>query len=101
MSTFYLSPETHEALATLCRRHRVTELSLFGSALRGDLTPESDIDLLVTYAQGETVTFSRLARFGREAEAILGRQVDVVPRAGLKESIREEVLASSRVLYAA
>jgi len=101
VSSFQIEPGTLDALSALCRRFAVTELALFGSAARGELTPDSDVDLLVSFAEGVTVTFSTLARFGREAEAVLGRPVDVVPRSGLKASIRDEVLASAKVLYAA
>lgn len=101
MEVFHISPEALGALEEVCRRYAVTELAVFGSAVRGELTPESDLDLLVTFVEGALVTFSTLARFQREAEEILGRSVDVVPRSGLKEEIRAQVIASSRVLYAA
>ena len=101
MDAFEISPDVLVALEALCRRFAVIELALFGSGARDELTPESDLDLLVTFVGGATVTFSTLARFQREAEALLGRPVDVVPRSGLKEPIREQVLASSKVLYAA
>ncbi|MEA3309246.1 MAG: nucleotidyltransferase family protein [Chloroflexota bacterium] len=88
-------------LATLCRRYQVQQLALFGSALREDFGPASDIDLLVTFAQEATVGFLTLGRMRRELEALFNRSVDLVPRDGLKPCIRESVLASEAPIYAA
>jgi len=90
-----------EPLADFCRRNAVRELSLFGSALTGSLGDESDIDLLVTFQPGARVGFLTLARMKRELEGLFGRKVDLVPKGGLKPVIRDSVLASARVLYAA
>jgi uncharacterized protein len=90
-----------EALADFCRRYQVRELALFGSMLRQDDRPESDVDLLVSFAPAARVTFLTLARMQRELEALLGRNVDLVPKDGLKPIIREHILATARVLYAA
>jgi len=89
-----------EALSDFCRHHRIRRLSLFGSALRNDFGPNSDIDLLVEFDPEAEVGFLALARMQRELEALLGRPVDLVPRAGLKPVIREEILKSERLLYA-
>ena len=89
------------AIAELCRRYRVRELSLFGSALRDDFRPDSDIDLLVEFELGTRVTFITLAQMEQEVEVLLGRKVDLVPKNGLKPLIRQAVLDSARVLYAA
>ncbi|HEY0512749.1 MAG TPA: nucleotidyltransferase family protein [Thermoanaerobaculia bacterium] len=90
-----------EPLADFCRRNEVRELSLFGSALTSGFGDESDIDLLVTFQPGARVGFLTLARMQRELEELLGRKVDLVPKGGLKPVIRDSVLASARVLYAA
>jgi len=90
-----------EALADFCRRYQVRELALFGSMLREDHRPDSDVDLLVSFAPAARVTFLSLARMQRELEALLGRKVDLVPKDGLKPIIREHILATARVLYAA
>ncbi len=90
-----------ESLRALCRRYRVAELSLFGSARRTDFGPESDVDLLVEFEPDAEPTFLTLARLQRELEEALHRKVDLVPKGGLKPLIREEVLASAEVLYAA
>ncbi len=90
-----------EELASICRRHQVRELALFGSMLRLDSTSDSDVDLLVSFQPGARVSFVTLARMQRELEALLGRKVDLVPKDGLKPIIRDHVLATARVLYAA
>jgi predicted nucleotidyltransferase len=90
-----------EELACFCRRYQVRELALFGSMLRQDHRPDSDVDLLVSFQPAARVTFLTLARMQRELEALLGRHVDLVPKEGLKPVIRDHVLATARVLYAA
>jgi len=79
----------------------VRELALFGSTLRQDHRPDSDVDLLVSFEPSARVTFLTLARMQRELEALLGRKVDLVPKDGLKPGIRDHILATARVLYAA
>jgi predicted nucleotidyltransferase len=90
-----------EELESVCRRYEVRELALFGSMLRPDQLPESDVDLLVSFQPGARVTFTTLARMQGELEAVLGRKVDLVPKDGMKPVIRDHVLATARVLYAA
>lgn len=91
----------HEEISELCRRHRVQELALFGSALTSNFNEDSDFDFLVTFRPEARVGFLELARVQRELEKILGRKVDLVPKGGLKPAIRDSVLATARVLYAA
>lgn len=90
-----------EKLTDLCRRSQVRELSVFGSALRPDFRPESDIDLLVVFEPGARIGFIAYARLQRELSELVGRKVDLVSKRGLKPLIRDEVIASSRVVYAA
>ena len=90
-----------EALTDFCRRYKVRELALFGSMLGTNYGPDSDIDLLVSFEPAARVTFSILAKMQRELEALLGRPVDLIPKDGLKPVIRNQVLATARVLYAA
>ncbi|HEY7215294.1 MAG TPA: nucleotidyltransferase family protein [Thermoanaerobaculia bacterium] len=90
-----------ERLAELCQRHQVQELALFGSALRGEFGEDSDVDLLVSFRPGAHIGFLTLARMKRELEEMLGKRVDLVPKGGLKPAIRDSVLATARVLYAA
>jgi uncharacterized protein len=90
-----------EHIADFCRRNHVQELALFGSALTSRFNEESDIDLLVTFEPGARVGFLTLARMQRELEGLMGRKVDLVPKGGLKPVIRDSVLATAQVLYAA
>lgn len=90
-----------EEVASICRRYQVRELAIFGSALGEGRRPESDVDLLVSFQPATRVTFATLAKMQRELEALLGRKVDLVPKDGLKPVIRDHVLATARVLYAA
>ena len=90
-----------QELSRICCRFQVRELALFGSMLAGGESAESDIDLLVSFQPGARVTFSTIARMQRELATLLGRNVDLVPRAGLKPAIRDDIVAASRVLYAA
>lgn len=87
-------------IAALCRRYRVRELSLFGSALREDFGPDSDVDLLVAFQSDVRIGFLALGRMEQELASLLARDVDLVPKDGLKPVIRDEVLAAARVLYA-
>jgi hypothetical protein len=75
-----------ELLQTLCRRWRVAELCLFGSALRDDFRPDSDIDLLVTFASDARWRARDLLRLQDDLEALFGRKVDLVERAAVEES---------------
>jgi len=90
-----------EVLADFCRRWKITELSIFGSALRKDFGPKSDIDLLVVFAADAQIGFLEWAQVQRELSGLFGRRVDLVSKRGLKPLIRDQVLASARVLYAA
>lgn len=88
-------------IADFCGRYRVRRLSVFGSALRDDFRPGSDVDLLVEFEPEAQVGFIALSRMQRELSAIFGRRVDLVPRNGLKARIRDAVLSSAEELYAA
>ena len=90
-----------DALAELCRRYQVRELSLFGSVLRDDFRDDSDIDILVEFEPEARIGFFELARLQRELASILGREIDIVPKLGLNPVIRRSVLESSEVIYAA
>lgn len=90
-----------DALARVCARYLVTELSLFGSAARGALRPGSDIDLLVVFEKGAIVTLFTLIDLQTDLSNLLGRRVDLIPKGGLKATLRSEVLAEAVVLNAA
>jgi len=88
-------------LSSLCRRYRVRKLALFGSVLRDDFRPESDVDVLVLFEPDARVGFVMLSRMQRELSELFQRPVDLVPMDGLKPVIRESVLASAQDVYAA
>ena len=88
-------------LAELCRRHRIRQLAVFGSVLGGDFGPESDVDVLVDFAPDAHIGFMALSQIQRELSVLLERPVDLVPKDGLKAKIREAVLSSAEVVYAA
>lgn len=88
-----------DGLADFSSRHQVAELALFGSCLREDFGPESDIDILVTFKPEAKVSLFDLVDMAEELSLLFGRHVDLVPKAGLKSRIRRSVLESSRVIY--
>jgi hypothetical protein len=90
-----------QALADYCKLNRIRSLALFGSVLRDDFRSASDIDLLVDFEPDAEIGFLTLARIQRELSGILHRRVDLVLRNGLKPTIRDEVLSSAEVVYAA
>lgn len=89
-----------EAIARICERNHVAELSVFGSTARGDGRSDSDVDLLVTFRPDAHVGLIGFNGLRRELEGILGCRVDLIPKDGLKPLIRDQVLAESRVVYA-
>ena len=88
-----------------CRKWGVSELSLFGSAIRRDFGPDSDVDVLVTFAPGSRHGFFDLVKMQGELEQLFGRQVDLITRPGIETSQnhlrRRAILDSVRVIYAA
>jgi predicted nucleotidyltransferase len=90
-----------DQLTGFCDRYQVRELALFGSMVGENPVVARDVDLLVSFKPTARVTFLTLAKMQRELEGIIGRKVDLVLREGLKPTIRDQVLASAQVLYAA
>ena len=89
---------SRERIADFCRRHHIGRLAFFGSVLRDDFTPTSDVDVLVEFEPGKTPGF---AFFTMEAElsSILSRRVDLNTPNSLSKYFREEVLAEAEELY--
>ena len=87
-------------LADLCRRYCLRELSFFGSAARGEMRPDSDIDLLVEFLPGAEVDLVEHLAAERELSELLGRRVDLVSKRALRNALREEVLAQACHIYA-
>lgn len=91
----------HASLVEICRRYGVKELSLFGSAAREEMGPESDIDILVEFEPGLRIGLVRFELLVEELERLAGRKVDLVTKRGLKPWVRPSVLQDARVIYAA
>jgi predicted nucleotidyltransferase len=91
-----------QAIAAFCRRWKVTEFALFGSVLREDFRPDSDVDVLVSFAPDAQWSLLDLVRMRDELIALFGRPVDLIERSGLRNPYRRHAILSSRqVLYAA
>jgi predicted nucleotidyltransferase len=89
-----------ERIAEVCKRYRVAELSVFGSVLRGDFRPDSDVDVLVTFEPDARVGYFKLADFQEELVDVIGRNVDVVLRRGIERSqnhVRRSAILNSAV----
>jgi len=95
-------PETSVAdLSAVCHKYHVSELALFGSAARGEMRADSDLDFLVEFEPQARVGFLTLAGLSRELSSLLHCPVDLVPKQGLKAIIREQVLTEAQVVFAA
>ena len=91
-----------DVLDAFCRQWRVRELSLFGSALRDDFQPASDVDLLVVFEPDAPWDLWDITAMERELEQLFGRKVDLVEKRALKNPFRRfEILTTRQVLYAA
>ena len=90
-----------QELAAFCRRrrNRIRKLALFGSILREDYGPDSDIDVLVEFKRGHPVGLLRMAALERELSELLKRKVDLRTPAELSRYFRDEVLRTSEVQY--
>jgi len=96
----YHSIEIHrDRIADFCRRHHIRKLSLFGSVLRDDFRPESDIDVLVEFEPQARVGMIRLAGLEIELSDLLGRKVDLNTPGFLSRYYRDRVLAEAQVQY--
>lgn len=98
-------PINQDTIAEFCWRWGLTELALYGSVLRDDFGPMSDIDVLVSIAPDRTCTMFDLVRMAEELEGIFGRAVDIQARRGIEQSRneirRQEILSSVEVIHAA
>ena len=90
-----------EALTAFCRENHIRRLALFGSVLRDDFGPDSDVDVLVEFQTGHVPGFNFLS-IERESSGLLhGRRVDMVTPQFLNHRIRDQVLSSAEPLYVA
>jgi uncharacterized protein len=90
-------------LAEFCRRWNISELALFGSALREDFRPDSDVDVLVSFSPEAHITLFDMAQMQEEPKGIFKREVDLVSRRGLERSRnylrRKQILGSAQVIH--
>ena len=89
----------NDDLAEICRRHHIRRLALFGSALRNDLDPDSDIDLLVEFEPGTTPGLLGIAAIELELRDLIGRDVDLRTPGDLSRYFRDRVTNEARPLY--
>jgi len=83
-----------------CKSHHIRKLSFFGSFLRKDFCPDSDLDILVEFEPGQIVGFLKLAGMEMELSEILNHKADLRTPAELSRYFRQEVLDSAEVQYA-
>jgi predicted nucleotidyltransferase len=91
----------HEMIKSFCRKWKIKELALFGSVLRGDFRPDSDIDVLTTFGPDASWSVFDHARMREELSALLGREADVTESTCLLNPFRrQEILATRKIIYA-
>jgi len=104
LSNSYLSNQLNidmKALGLFCKQYQVQELALFGSMVKGQATQSSDIDILVEFFSHAEIGFMTLSKMQRELSVLLRKNVDLVPKNGLKLKIKESILSEAKILYAA
>jgi uncharacterized protein len=94
-------PIPHAAIAEFCRRNRIRRLALFGSVLREDFGPTSDVDVLVEFEPDARVGLIRFAALEQELGTMLGRTVDLNTSGFLSRHFRDGVMAQALVEYEA
>jgi predicted nucleotidyltransferase len=82
-----------------CRRHHIRKLSLFGSVLRDDFQPDSDVDVLIEFDEDQHVGLMAFAAMQAELSAILGREVHLSTPGFISDSLRDRVVQSAQVQY--
>ena len=92
-------------IADFCKRWNISEFAIFGSALRADFRPESDVDVLVSFTPDAHVSLFDMVRMQDELRQIFGRDVDLISKKGVETSRnylrRKAILESARVIHAA
>jgi predicted nucleotidyltransferase len=96
---------SREKIADFCHKWKIKELSVFGSAVRGELGPDSDLDLLVIFAEDANWSMFDHYRMENELVDLFSREIDLVNRKAVEENpnwiCRDEILKSAQVIYAA
>jgi uncharacterized protein len=86
-------------IEAFCRRHHIRKLALFGSVLRDDFRPDSDVDVLVEFEPDQTVGLFGLVGMEQELTEIVGRKVDLRTPGDLSHYFRQQVIDGAEVLY--
>ena len=93
---------SEEAVAAFCRKWRITEFAIFGSATRDDFNPASDVDVMVTFDDAAGWSLADIVVVTAELEEMLGRPVDLVEKEAIRNPFRRrEILRTREVIYAA
>ena len=90
----------HERIAEFCRRHHIRRLALFGSVLRGDFGPNSDVDVLIEFMPGARVGWTFIA-IQDELADLFGRPVDLLTPGSIRPAYRDEILSTAEDVYVA
>ena len=91
-------PPTREQIAEFCRKHHISWLAVFGSVLRDDFGPESDVDVLVEFEPGHVPGLA-FFRIQDDLSELFGRRVDLGTKKSLSRWIKAQVLSEAKVLY--
>lgn len=88
-------------IAIFCKRWNISEFAIFGSAIRKDFGPKSDVDVMVVFEPDAPIGLFEMAHMQVELETLFGRSVDLVEKAGLRNPYRrQEILKTAKVVYA-
>lgn len=100
-----MSPKIHidiDKIAIFCRKWKITEFAVFGSVLREDFRPDSDVDVLVSFERNAGWSLVDIVEMKDELELVLGREVDLVEKGAVRNPFRRHAIMTNReVLYAA
>jgi predicted nucleotidyltransferase len=103
MSNSFVAKLPKDEIVAFCDRWKITEFALFGSILRDDFRPDSDVDVLVTFAPEAKWGLFKLVEMQQELEAIVGRDVDLIERKAIEHSHnwlrRKEILGTAKTFY--
>jgi len=89
----------YDKLAELCQQHHIRKLALFGSVLRDDFGPDSDVDVLVEFEPGARMTLFDMVDIQDELGAMLERGIDLATFNGINKYVRESILRSAQTVY--
>lgn len=88
------------AIETFCKKHPIQKLSLFGSVLRDDFSPNSDVDVLVEFEPGAKIGYFELVEMQFELSDLIGREVDLLTPGALSRYFRQQVMNTALTIYA-